>query len=180
MTNNRQHTTDKGFTIVESLVSIFILVSVITGVASTVQTSISSYVYSKDQIIAFNLAQEGIEMVRNTRDINAINSENWLAEITADSDDPCFFGSACTVSPIEAPHLISCGASNCNSWILRRDPITGFLGYNPSWILTTFKREIKLTQINTDEISVLVTIDWSKGMVNRQFKARENLFNIWK
>ena len=77
MTNNLQLTTNKGFTIVESLVAISILVLAITGATSAIQTGISSYIFSKDQIIAFYLAQEGFEQIRNIRDENGLKKISW-------------------------------------------------------------------------------------------------------
>ncbi|MEK7147951.1 MAG: hypothetical protein AAB758_01495, partial [Patescibacteria group bacterium] len=54
---------------------------------------------------------------------------------------------------------------------------TGFYGYNSSWTQTVFRREIQLTSISADEVAVTVTVNWSKGLVNKQFKARENIYN---
>ena len=59
---------NRGFTIIESLVAIAILIVAITGTMTAVQSGISSYTYSKDQIAAFFLAQEAFEQVRNMRD----------------------------------------------------------------------------------------------------------------
>ena len=168
---------NKGFTIVESLVAITILVVVITGVTSAIQIGISSYIFSKDQIIAFYLAQEGFEQIRNIRDENGLNNQNWLSGISADSDDPCYFGNACIVDPIASSVPIRCDAGIGNCPMLRQDISTGFFGYDLLWPATIFRREIVLTQINADEISILVTVDWSKGLVSRQFLAKENLLN---
>jgi prepilin-type N-terminal cleavage/methylation domain-containing protein len=167
----------KGFTIVESLIAITILVLVITGATSAIQTGISSYIFSKDQIIAFYLAQEAVEQIKNIRDENGIKKQNWLSGISANASDPCYFGNACIVDSIGSPILTECddGPSSCPT--LRQDTATGFFGYNLAWPETVFRREIVLTQINADEISILVTIDWSKGIVNRQFRARENILN---
>ena len=160
-----------GFTIIESLVAITILILAVTGAASVIQTGISSYIFSKDQIIAFYLAQEGFEQIRNIRDENSINNKDWLTDLTG-----CFSGNACTVSPAESSVVTVCsGAGNCP--VLRQNPNTGFFGYDLSWTPTIFKREIVLTQINANETSILVTIDWSKGLVNRQFRARENILD---
>ena len=168
---------DKGFTIVESLVAITILVLVITGTASAIQTGISSYIFSKNQIIAFYLAQEGFEQVRNIRDENGLKSQNWLTGISANSSDPCYFGNACIIDPVisNVPTRCSAGPGNCP--VLRQDASAGFFSYNSSWTATIFRREIVLTQINANEVSILVTVDWSKGLVNRQFRARENILN---
>lgn len=172
----------KGFTIVESLASIAILVTAIIGTMSAVQTGISSYIFSKDQITAFYLAQEGFEQIRNLRDQTSIwNRDNepdrpWLYGISASSDDPCYFGNACTIDAITSPPtLTKCSAPG--SCPALRQSSTGFFGYNSSWSQTNFRREIVLTRVNDREVIVTVTVDWSKGAVNRQFKARENLLN---
>src|SRR3989338_9199240 len=177
MTNNQQPTTNNGFTIVESLVAIAVLVLAVTGAASAIQIGISSYIFSKDQIIAFYLAQEGFEQVRNIRDENGLKSQNWLTGISANSSDPCYFGNACIVDPVisNVPTRCSTGPGSCP--VLRQDISTGFFGYESSWSATIFRREIVLTEINADEISILVTVDWSKGIVNRQFRAKESLLN---
>jgi len=169
---------NKGFTIVESLVAITILVLAITGVTSTVQTSLSSYIFSKNQIIAFYLAQEGFEQIRNMRDENSLKSqEDWLYGL-----DPCFDENGCYFNPaLDAPDSdpIAC-SGNCP--LLRQNVNNGLFGYSSSlsWTDTIFRRTVLLMQVNPvnpNEISVLVTIDWSKGAVNRQFEARENIFN---
>ena len=166
-----------GFTIIESLVAVAILVLVITGVTSAVQTGISSYIFSKDQIIAFHLAQEAVEEIRNIRDENRLNNRNWLSGIAQSSDDPCYFGSACTVDPVQSSVAIRCASGPGNCPVLREDAVTGFFGYNVAWPETIFRREITLSSVNVDEVAVTVTVDWSKGSTARQFKARENLLN---
>lgn len=165
-----------GFTIVETLVAIAILVVAIIGAMSAVQSGISSYVYSKDQITVFYLAQEGFEQIRNVRDENRLNGRNWLANIAAGSGDPCTFGQACIVSPIESNIPTRCSAPGSCPF-LHQDTATGFFTYNNSWPATIYRREIQLSSINADEIAITVTVNWSKGLITRQFKARENLLN---
>lgn len=166
-----------GFTIIESLVAIGILVVAISGVMGAIQSSISSYTFSKDQFISFYLAQEAFEQIRNIRDENRLKEANWMMGIAQDVDDPCAFTHACTVEPVisAAPSRCTGGPGNCP--YLRQDPVTGLYGYNPSWPATIFRREIQLTPVNENEIAVTVTVNWSKGPVNRQFKARANLLN---
>lgn len=177
MTNKQS--SKRGFTIIETLVAITILVIAVTGATSAIQTGISSYIFSKNQIIAFYLVQEGFEQIRNMRDENSLKDQPWLTGISDVAGDPCFFGNACTVSPVESPVPTRCSApGSCP--VLRQHKTEGFFGYNPdnnNWQDTVFRREIVLTSINANEISVLVTVNWSKGNVNRQFRARENLLN---
>jgi Tfp pilus assembly protein PilV len=166
-----------GFTIVETLVAIAILVGVIIGSIGAVQTGLSSYIYSKNQIMAFYLAQEGFEQVRNIRDENALNGRNWLSGIAANSSDPCYFGNTCTVDVTNSTHLARCSAGAGFCPVFNQDPVTGFFGYNNAWPTTVFRREVVLSSVNEDEIAITVTVDWSKGSVSRQFKARENILN---
>jgi len=171
------HMDNKGFTIIESLVAITVLVLAITGVASAIQTGISSYIFSKNQIIAFYLAQEGFEQVRNIRDENSLKTQDWLTSLSANSSDPCYFGQACIIDPVRSAVPTRCSGGPGNCPVIRQDAVTGFFGYDPAWSATIFRREIILTQINPQEIAVTVTVDWSKGVVNRQFRARENILN---
>ncbi|MEK7461475.1 MAG: hypothetical protein AAB586_00160, partial [Patescibacteria group bacterium] len=104
-------------------------------------------------------------------------NQNWLAGISSNSSDPCYFGNACIVDSLDSGGVFveRCNAGPGNCPILRQNVSAGFFGYDSSWPATIFKREIVLTQINANEVSVQVTVNWSKGLVNRQFKAKENL-----
>ncbi|MFH1473082.1 MAG: prepilin-type N-terminal cleavage/methylation domain-containing protein [bacterium] len=165
-----------GFTLIETLVAIAILVLAVMGAMSAAQRGISSSSFSKDQVIAFYLAQEGVEQIRNIRDENALNDLPWLTGISANLSDACYFNNVCRVDTLSITPLVRCsGAGECP--VLRQDAITGFFGYDVSWPTTQFRREVILNSINTDEISILVTVDWSKGGTTKQFRIRENILN---
>jgi prepilin-type N-terminal cleavage/methylation domain-containing protein len=167
----------RGFTIIETLVAISILVAIIIAATSAIQSAISSYIFSKNQIIAFYLAQEGFEQIRNMRDENSLADRDWLTGFALNPSDPCYFGEACTVDPIFSNVPIRCLSGESSCPVIKQNPVTGFYSYNSSWAETPFRRSIVLQQVNANEISVTVTVDWSKGLIQRQFKARENLFN---
>lgn len=164
----------KGFTLVETLVAITILLVAITGAYSAAQTGLSGATYSRDQVVAIYLAQEGVEQIRNMRDENGIAGRNWLTGIAQNNGDPCYFGSSCTVDTV-ANTLASCGSGTCPT--VRTDTTNGFYGSNPAWTPTPFTRSITLTQISSDEVQIVVTISWSKGLSNRSFRVRENIMN---
>ena len=75
-----------GFTLVEALVAISILMIAVASPMLLAQKSLSSATLSKDQMIASFLAQDAIETIRNIRDQIAVNpnpgSNDWLAKLS--------------------------------------------------------------------------------------------------
>jgi prepilin-type N-terminal cleavage/methylation domain-containing protein len=172
---NHSLSSQKGFTIIESLVAISIIVAVIIGTTGAVQKGLASYQFSKDQITAFYLAQEGFEQIRNIRDNNVLNERDWLAGLAQTSSDACWFGELCAVEPAVTSAATRCAVGGCDP--LREDTDTGWYGYNASWPVTRFTRQITLSQVNSAEITVAVTVSWNQGGASRSFEARENLLN---
>lgn len=167
----------KGFTLVESLIAITVLVLVTSGVSSAVQTGLSSYTFSKEQVAAFYLAQEGVEQIRNQRDTNRLAGDVWLDGISYNSTDPCYFGNYCYVDAVENT-VDRCPGSDAESCPrLRQDTISGLFGHDSSWPETNFRRAVSISNISADEVAILVTVEWSKGLVTREFRVRENILN---
>jgi type II secretory pathway pseudopilin PulG len=92
-----------GFTLVEALVAISILMVAVTSPMMIAQKSLSTAILTKDQMTASFLAQDAIESVKNIRDeiaINASSTTDWLindsnpptlAKCICTSDDECNF-----------------------------------------------------------------------------------------
>lgn len=181
---NKIFKSKRGFTILESIVAILVLSLSISGVFSAVQQSLSQTTIAKDEVRAFYLAQEAVELIRNKRDANRLSSINgpmvtWLSGIAAVANDPCYFGKTCRVDATGpgGTYLYSCGGGWGSCDVLRQNATTFLYGYDGSWPATNFKREIQLEQINTDEVSVTVRVSWDKGIISREFKAKTSLFN---
>jgi len=71
--NLNMHKSLTGFTLVETIVSVAVLMLAITPALFTAYKSISLNTFSQKQIIAFYLAQEATEYIRNKRDTNVLN-----------------------------------------------------------------------------------------------------------
>ncbi len=174
MINQKIQVQQKGFTLVETLVAISILVLGVTGAFSAAHNGLVSSMYSKDQITAFYLAQEGIEQVRNLRDKNGLTGANWLSGV-ANSGDPCEVGFLCYTDALNSTTpLIRCSGT-CPNLRLNNN---GFYSYD-SGSDTKFRREILITTIVAGrEVLVESTVYWSRGLlVNKEFTASEYLFN---
>lgn len=63
-----------GFTILETLVAISILILALTGPLTIVAQALRSSYYARDQVTAYYLAQEAVEFLRNKRDNAGLNS----------------------------------------------------------------------------------------------------------
>ena len=70
-----QHS-QRGFTLLETLVAISILLIAVVGPMSIIGRSLPQSAYARDHAIAVNLAQEGIEAVRQKRDSNMLDKWN--------------------------------------------------------------------------------------------------------
>jgi prepilin-type N-terminal cleavage/methylation domain-containing protein len=71
--------TSQGFTILEVLIAITVLTIGLIGALTLLTFSLSSYEESSNKVVAVNLAQEGVEVVRSFRDRGELE---WGVEIT--------------------------------------------------------------------------------------------------
>ncbi len=177
----------RGFTILETIVALSIISISIAGVFSAVRVGLVASSNSKDEIQAFYLAQEAIEVLRNHRDANKLASVNsgmpvsWLAGI-ADSGDPCWSGT-CKVDGY-ANTISACtgGAGSCPVLCQNTSATSYLYGYNggscsPPWQATKFKREVQITNIGGNEVEVVISVSWSRGAQNYNIKVKTLMLN---
>jgi prepilin-type N-terminal cleavage/methylation domain-containing protein len=173
----------RGFTLIETLVAISILMISIAGPMVLVGNGIRSSGFARDQVTAFYLAQDAIEAVRYIRDGNRIAKVTSSNPESVPWDDVTQF--ACTqVSPcgIDSEKVYGGDydggiSTETDDDFLRIDG-QGVYKYsnNSSDDLTNFKRSITITPVNSREVEIVVTVDWSSGIFTRRFSIRENLF----
>jgi prepilin-type N-terminal cleavage/methylation domain-containing protein len=162
--------TSRGFSLIETLVAISILLLAITGPMVLVQRSIVASRLSRSQITAFYLTQEVMEFIRNIRDNNYLTGESdWLVGL----EDCVGTGDKCIIDSTDNT-ISSCGVS-CP--VLKKSS-EGLYGYGASWEESNFLREINIIQSNENinEIFVDVDVYWDGGSKN--FKGRESIFKI--
>lgn len=59
----------QGFTLIETLIAVFILTLTIGGLLTLAANGYFSVRYARNQIVANNLLQESLEYIRNSRDL---------------------------------------------------------------------------------------------------------------
>jgi len=151
----------------EAIVAIFVITTGLVGVLSLVSQTISASTFSKDKLIAAYLAQEGIEIVRNIRDTNWLQSLSWnngLAVGTYEADYDSQSLSPYSGSP------------------LNLESLTSYYGYN-SGNATKFTRKITISEPNTVNcpagvcLNVTVLVEWQEKGNIHSVEAQENLYN---
>jgi type II secretory pathway pseudopilin PulG len=154
---------NKGFTLLEALVAISILMVAVSAPITIAQKGLSSAVYSKDQMLASYLAQDAIEYIKNQRDYVSINNEgsDWedLSIFVKPINSTCL-NNSCDIDTITGnirPFVIG-------STFLKKDG-NKFYG-NSLGDDTKFARKIKITLpavVDGDENEALVTVTVTWG-----------------
>jgi prepilin-type N-terminal cleavage/methylation domain-containing protein len=187
----------KGFTLIETVIAILIL-SMTVGVLLTLTAGgIFSVRYSRNQIVADNLAQEALEYIRNSRDTawqTGVPWSTWLTTLNvtpAGVPQPLTTQRGCfnpTVGCIVDPHTTdskiweyvngsctSSGSTSCpNIWFY---PSPGFYTYpsrshslavSSTPIMTTYIRRVNAALDSTGKIlNVSVTVTWKNGTADK-------------
>lgn len=170
----------KGFTLLESLVAIAILLIAVVGPMSVIGRSLPQSAYARDHAIAVNLAQEGIEAIRQRRDSNMLN--DWNGTPTA-WDNGIVTGNYYAVDPRSFPMLILCGAScNATTLAVRQDVATGVY-YQSSAGGGTIKRFQRYILIENGAIpqekKITVSVTWQDSLnSNHTITASEYISGI--
>ena len=156
---------EKSFTLLELLVVIFILSISLGTMASAVAKMVSYSSFNKSKFIAVYLAQEGMELVRNIRDNNWLDGQNWLLGFPdCPSSSPA---SWCEVDYND--NLLS-----INDRYLKSD---SYFNYNTG-VATKFKRKIYLDK-GVNQVLETVNVSWFDNLGNHNYVLRERLYN-WK
>jgi type II secretory pathway pseudopilin PulG len=174
---SKQKSKEGGFTILESLVSTFILILVVTATFAATRSALSNSIFAKDQVAAFFLANEAVEYLRNTRDTNIIGGFDWLLGFSQNAADPCYFGKACTIDATANSGIFTSCSAPGSCPVLRRSSGSYLYGYDATWTATNYRREVRLTQVSANEILATVTVTFSKGPISKTVTIKESIFN---
>ena len=177
----------KGFTLVETMVAISILMLGILGPLSIASSGLRNSLFAKDQVTAYYLAQEGIEYVRYVRDNNYLKKNDWLGGLS-----DCTEQYGCAVDTEKWFTTNISVTTKCTSTDCGNDDLLYKINSNQHYThqsgsentATPFTRIIKVENTpNTPtdkEIKVTSTVTWQTGAGQKSFTLTENVFNIYK
>ncbi len=176
---------NRGFTIVETLVAVAILMISIAGPLVVATKGLMAALVSKDQMIASYLAQDTMETIKNIRDNNLATSptplpwdtdlgySNGLGQCSGNT------GKLCDINSIDGNSWYGCAAND--PCIIYYNNSTGYTHDAGSATKTIFTRHyyfenITYTPPSSDpEVRVHVLIDWNEGTVPYQVHLTSQL-----
>ncbi|MEI7426206.1 MAG: hypothetical protein WCK16_04780 [Candidatus Moraniibacteriota bacterium] len=146
-----------GFMMIEAVFSIFIVGTILITFMAVMGSVYRTEFAKRDLIIASNLAQEGIEIVRNRRD------DNWKKGCPAFSGGACVNGGNGQTFPIVTGYMdyltTSITASASGSKIYKNT--YGFYDHvSVGGTVTKFSRIIAVTTPSIDSRTIKVTVSW--------------------
>ncbi|HNW96289.1 MAG TPA: prepilin-type N-terminal cleavage/methylation domain-containing protein [Candidatus Paceibacterota bacterium] len=169
--NYKEIKQNSGFTLIESMIAIALIVSGITGLMVLVNRSMGFSTTAFNELAAANLAQEGIELVRNIRDNNWTQQKNWLTGLQDGTYQVDYHDN----------ELIKYSEEGPEQPLLLEQPLLfdEIEGYNYTIGDPTFYyRKIELKAVNSNELIVKSIITWSaKGGKNFETVVEDHLFN---
>lgn len=154
---------NQAFTLIETIIAIFLLIVGTVGAFSLIQKSIIFTSISSSRLVAFYLAQEGIEVIRNIRDTNYLEKTVWDDGISLDSDYRLDYRS------LNFPD-ITCG---------------DYLKYDGNFYSCSldssakFQRKISISKPEAGKMTVSVEVTWQERGVSYQVLAQTELYN-WR
>lgn len=180
----------RGFTLVETLVAISILLVAVVGPISLIGDALQKLYYARDEMIAINLAQEGIEIVRYARDSNMLSNSSKPWKDLNDTNTNLKKGYI-----IDAGALALGGVSNivkkCTGGLDCTAPQPVFVDTTTgmyrqcvsgcSFSPTPFMRLVEIAEVNPatpDEREATVIVTWTTGGQSGKVVVSENLFKL--
>jgi len=152
----------KGFTLLETIVAVGLIVVGLVAALALITTSLFYVSNIQDRLAVANLTAEGIEVVRNIRDNNWLQSRAWNYgltngdyQVTYDSTAPSSFSGSSLL-------LDSSGVYNYTSGTA-----------------TSYVRKISIANLSDYEIRIIATVTWQRRGITYSSSAEEHLFN-WK
>lgn len=180
--SKNQNKKDQGFTLIETLVAIAVLMIAIAGPLVAASRGLTAALYSRNQTIATMLAQEGVELIRSYKDnegFGALKSALRLNNPPQDctSTTPCGVSIANETGNITLPVICSIN-NNCQ---LRIDN-SNHVGYingpatsDPKYS-TIFTRKFYIEPTNSDtEIKVVVVVSWNEGRIPSEVRIENQM-----
>lgn len=175
-----------GFTIIETLAAISILMIAVAGPLTLANRSLSSSIYAKEQLTASLLAQDAAEYIVAARSLNFGNQDTtWLGSLSGCvPTNPCGLDTRKSFDGGDSSGLKRCVAVDNEDCRLTFNPNNSTYGYDAllsgtGIVNSIYTRTIALAEIDEREAKIVITVSWNQGITPRSIVLRTSLFNLF-
>ncbi|MBP6925825.1 MAG: prepilin-type N-terminal cleavage/methylation domain-containing protein [Candidatus Pacebacteria bacterium] len=165
-----------GFTLIEALVAIFIFSLALVSLITITSRGVTGIAQARDQVTAQFLAQEGIEMARNTRDTHFVQFLNNTPPVTWYTDlSVCTQNNPCFVD-LNGDNYEVISGSSYGLAIAQPPQVDRYEATSSSDV--KFTRQIYYVgTMSADEIQVHSVVTWNNGALQREIHLVTTLTN---
>lgn len=179
----------KGFSLVETLVALFVFSIAVTATMAVMSQGVSSITNSKNKITASFLAQEGIEYFRNIRDsyyLSFPEDKNTAWNDFAETLYGSCISDGCGLSLLENYtfsftvnefyfFIHNCDGNFCG---FRYIPSSGiFIQQDTTGAVTIFTRKIKFEKLDDNNLKIISEVSYTQGGKTNAVSSTDYLTN---
>lgn len=166
--------TDRGFTLIETLVALTVLLTAIVGPMALAQRSLSTSVHTKDQVAAFFLAQDAVEFIKSVRDTDRAEGTTHFNMFSV-----CNNASGCYLDTT----LSSASPATACSGVcpkMQYRSLYGEYGYSTGsgWQESNFRRTVYLDVISVYEEYIEVKVEWETDGNTRSLLLERYFYDL--
>lgn len=149
MAKDKKTIVSAGFSLIEIITVLFVVSIGLLGVMSLIIQNIESQSFNRKNVVAYQLAQEGLELVRRTRDTNWLAGNDWDEGLAEGSYYMDYRDATPTTTPDGKPQKLYLTTN-------------GYYIHNSSnYSDSGFSRMISISRITDYELSVKAQVDWN-------------------
>lgn len=178
--------TNKGFTLIETMVAVLILSVALAALISLISGSLFVSRYNKNEITVNYLLQEVIDYVKNDRDTKIFQeAKNWEEFLSNYNLAGCFSDYGCKIE-VSSDEISKCNNPKddfCDDILLyNENGEDNFYGYDNEGIEgTDFRRTIKMAEGEDGEsLNIKVTLKWKNGNSEKTRSLESTLMNWYQ
>jgi type II secretory pathway pseudopilin PulG len=162
---------NSGISILEVVVAIMIIAMGMIGVLSLVIQNVEAQYINKNVLMASGLSQEGLELVRNIRDLNWLTPENtWSQDIVGDGTYIIDYGGLASINMA----INSIDEAGARLYVDNN----GLYTHTVTATATNFYRLITVVD-NTNYLDIKCAIRWKDGTQSHDYVAETYLYD-WR
>ncbi len=183
----------KGFTIIETLIAIGILMAAIAGPIAISQKSLKTGLITKDNMVATYLAEEAMEVIKAKISYNIFNNgvANWRAGLNSGSYAAIRTEGFDITNDSGGSKILESNCPLTLSWVLGGAITDCYMTYNPTYgyysyedtasgaVVSQYIRNVAIQDVNADEIRVTISvIQMTSGNLSNTYSLTRNFYKF--